>query len=102
MKLKFQQSHIININIKPIVTVAKVEGARYLHPESNNCKLISPGCSLFKHQMQLKEKRGLEKKERERDRKKEKKTKKERRNVKDKKCLPLKNVVKNSLKVKAR
>ena len=53
--------------------------------------------------MQLKEKRGLEKKERERDRKKEKKkTKKERRNVKDKKCLPLKNVVKNSLKVKAR
>lgn len=95
------QCHIININIKPIVTVAKVEGASYLHPESNNCKLISLVCSLFKHQMQLKEKRGLEKKERERDRKKENKNK-ERRNVKDKKCLPLKNVVKNSLKVKAR
>lgn len=51
--------------------------------------------------MQLKEKRGLEKKERERDRKKENKNK-ERRNVKDKKCLPLKNFVKNSLKAKAR
>lgn len=75
MKLKFLQCHIININIKPIVTVAKVEGSSYLHPESNNCKLIPPGCSLFKHQMQLKEKRGLEKKERERDRKKEKKNK---------------------------
>ena len=95
------QCHIININIKPIVTVAKVEGSSYLHPESNNCKHISPGCSLFKHQMQLKEKRGLEKKERERDRKKENKNK-ERRNVKDKKCLPLKNFVKNSLKAKAR
>jgi len=77
LKLKVLQCHIIDINIKPIVTVAKVVGPSYLHPESNNCKLISLGCSLFKHQMQLKENRGLEKKEREREIEKKKERKKE-------------------------